>query len=154
MFLTKIFFQTIRFMDKEVCHHLWRSCANDSSRKGLFQRQPPKASDPRNGSLQDEVMSLGDKQGWSESHWGLAWWSENRGTWTLGLKPPIVHKKRDPLLAGLFLPVKRVSRQNGISVNPSDCKRTCAVMAESARLTAGLSSSAARPRCAAVCPHR
>jgi len=29
MFLTEIFFQTIEFMDKEVCRHLWRSSAND-----------------------------------------------------------------------------------------------------------------------------
>ena len=50
-------------LNKEVCRHLWRSCANDSSRKGLFQRQPPKASDPGIWVATGEVMSLGDKQG-------------------------------------------------------------------------------------------
>jgi len=47
MLLTEIFFQTIRFMDKEVCHHLWRSCANDSSRKGLFPTATTEGVRPR-----------------------------------------------------------------------------------------------------------
>jgi len=47
----------------EVCHYLWRSCANDSERKGWSNEQPQKASDPGNGSLQGSAEQGSAEQG-------------------------------------------------------------------------------------------
>jgi len=46
----------------EVCHHQWRSCANDSKRKGWTNEQPSKASDPGSGLL-EVTCDLGVVQG-------------------------------------------------------------------------------------------
>ena len=77
-------------MDKEVCHHLWRSCANDSSRKVV----PTATIDgvrPRELGRYRKVMSLGDKQEGDQDAKGLAEWSEIGERGHLGLKPPNVH---------------------------------------------------------------
>jgi len=63
LFLTEVFFQTIKLWTRKFVTTCDGAVPTTALQKGLFQRQPPKTSDPGKWVVTGEVMSLGDKQG-------------------------------------------------------------------------------------------